>query len=202
MTPLTEIAHREIHIGEGDIVIDATAGNGNDTLFLARSVGPNGKVYAFDIQSEALDRTAARLAEVGIGHVQLVHGDHAHLRDFVEPQHHGWIAAVMFNLGYLPRGDKSIITRSASTITAIQAAMDLLRDGGTITILAYPGHVGGAEELAAVEQLLTEITPKNHAKSFSGSDGTRISPRLLVLTKLRQTTGEPRSGETAAEARG
>ncbi|HET6423373.1 MAG TPA: class I SAM-dependent methyltransferase [Planctomycetaceae bacterium] len=189
MTSLTEIAHREARVGTGDIVIDATAGNGHDALFLARTVGPRGKVYAFDIQREALDRTAARLAEAGISHVQLVHGDHAHLRDLVEPQHHGEIAAVMFNLGYLPRGDKTIITRAASTIAAIQAAMRLLRDGGTITILAYPGHAGGEEELAAVERLVTESLPTVSVETFSGDEGIRISPRLLVLTKLEQMTG-------------
>ncbi len=184
MTSLTEIAHRESNAQKTDIVIDATAGNGHDTLFLAQRVGPYGKVYAFDIQQAALDQTAARLAEVGMNNVRLIHDDHANMLSVVEPRHHGRISAVMFNLGYLPGGDRSIITKPSSTIAAIRAAIQLLRDGGKITILAYPGHPGGLEERAAVERLLAEVTPALMVKWYTGEEGTRISPKLLVITRM------------------
>lgn len=181
--PLTKIAHRKCNAQKADIVIDATAGNGHDTVFLAERVGPYGKVYAFDIQQAALDQTAARLAEAQLTNVRLICMDHAQMLSVVEPRHHGRISTVMFNLGYLPRGNKAIITHSASTVTAIRAAMELLRDGGAITILAYPGHPGGDAELAAVEQLVDEIQPEFLVDRYAGNSCNRASPVLLVLTK-------------------
>lgn len=183
MVPLTEIAHRKCYAQKADIVIDATAGNGHDTLFLAESVGPYGKVYAFDIQQAALDQTAARLQAAQLTNVRLICADHAQMLTVVEPRHHGRISTVMFNLGYLPRGDKAIITHPASTVTAIRAAMELLRDGGTLTILAYPGHPGGETELAAVEQLVNEAQSEFMVDRYAGNNRNRASPVLLVLKK-------------------
>ena len=188
--PLTEIAHRESGVHPADIVIDATAGNGHDTLFLAQRVGPDGLVYAFDIQQTALNHTAARLAESQLTNVRFIHDDHANMLQMIESQHHGRIAAVMFNLGYLPRGDKSIVTRTVSTVAAIRAATLLLREGGTITILAYPGHPGGEAEQAAVEQLVDELQSEFHLDRYAGVAGSRISPQLLVLTK-RYAASDP-----------
>lgn len=184
MISLTEQAHRVCNARKGDIVIDATAGNGHDTLFLARSVGPFGTVYAFDIQADALQITAERLAEAEITNVKLIHDDHARLTSWVEPHHHGRISTVMFNLGYRPGGDKSLITRSESTLAAITAGIQLLRVGGTMTILAYPGHPGGREEMAVVEQIVSEVTPRLLARWYTGAAGTKAAPRLLVLTKV------------------
>ncbi len=186
MLSLTEEAHRECNAGPSDIVIDATAGNGHDTLFLAERVGPFGKVYAFDIQEEALKITAARLAAAGVTNVRLIHDDHARMLQVVEPQDHGRIATVMFNLGYLPRGDKTIITKTPSTLAAIRAAIQLLRVGGTLTILAYPGHPGGLEETTAVERVLAEQSPHLLVKFYAGHSAAQSSPRLLVLTKINR----------------
>lgn len=183
MLSLTELAHRECGAGQADIVIDATAGNGHDTLFLAERVGPFGKVYAFDIQAAALDCTAARLAAAGITNVRLIHDDHANMLQAIDPQHHGRISTVMFNLGYLPGSDKTIVTKIASTLAAIDAAIKLLRDSGTLTILAYPGHPGGIEETVAVEHAIRERSPHLSAKRFTGKAGAKFSPQLLVLTK-------------------
>lgn len=156
------MAHKlvEERIREGDTAVDATIGGGNDTLFLARLVGTSGRVYGFDIQAEALERAKERLIGADALHtdsqrlvterVQLFLAGHEHMEDRVPASAHGKVAAVMFNLGYLPGGDHSVITNAQSTIPALAAALRLLRAGGVLTVVVYPGHPGGDEEAAAV----------------------------------------------------
>ncbi|BCX46383.1 rRNA methylase [Haloferula helveola] len=146
----TQLAHEVIAaaVGPGDTVVDATAGNGHDTLFLARLVGQGGKVVAFDIQEEAVESTRRRLGDAGMeGHVTLHRESHTAMTSRLEP---GAAAAVMFNLGYLPGGDHALITEAGETIEALEAAMTVLRPGGLITVVCYPGHAGGDDEAAAV----------------------------------------------------
>ncbi|GAW92309.1 tRNA (mnm(5)s(2)U34)-methyltransferase [Calderihabitans maritimus] len=139
---------------EGQTAVDATAGNGHDTLFLAKQVGPGGKVYAFDIQQEALDITARRLRSNGIEtQVDLIRAGHENMDQYVKEP----VQAAMFNLGYLPGGDHRCITRPDSTVRAIGKAMELLQPGGIITIVIYTGHPGGREEAEAVEKMAREI---------------------------------------------
>lgn len=110
MIRITEIAQKQVAevLREGDRAVDATAGNGWDTLFLARLVGPDGRVYAFDIQQAALDETAALLRKNKLlERVDLIHAGHEAMASYVKEP----VAAVMFNLGYLPGGDHSIVTR-------------------------------------------------------------------------------------------
>ena len=138
-------------IAPGDITIDATAGNGFDTLFLADAVGPNGLVYAIDIQPAAIERVKVKLTEANlVDRVALCVGDHAELESFVLPEHRIRVACAMFNLGYLPLSDKSIVTRVESSLPAIRTASTMLRPGGVLTILAYVGDDGGRAEADAV----------------------------------------------------
>ncbi|HSI67470.1 MAG TPA: class I SAM-dependent methyltransferase, partial [Planococcus sp. (in: firmicutes)] len=100
-------------VAPGDSVIDATAGNGHDTHFLAQLTGSEGKVYAFDIQQEAIDATGKRISE--FSHVQLVLDSHDKIGQYVNEE----ISAAVFNLGYLPKGDHTIITKAKSTLSAM-----------------------------------------------------------------------------------
>ncbi|WP_166241251.1 class I SAM-dependent methyltransferase [Paenibacillus turpanensis] len=136
----------------GDLAIDATMGNGNDTLVLAKLVGHTGHVFGFDVQAEALQQTQERLGQHGLdsNRITLLLRDHADMLDSIPPGLHGKCAAVMFNLGYLPGADPSVITRTDSTLRALEAALTLLRPGGVITAVVYPGHAGGGEEADAV----------------------------------------------------
>ncbi len=135
----------------GGPVIDATAGNGHDTLFLARASGAGGRVHAFDVQAGALEETARRLREHGLdGRVCLHHQPHERMGETLPPDIRGRVAAVLFNLGYLPGSNKRVITRSETTLAALGEALDWVRPGGVVTVVAYPGHDGGAEEAAAV----------------------------------------------------
>lgn len=135
------------HIRTGDRVLDATAGQGHDTLFLAQCVGEEGRVFAFDIQQEAVQATTARLQAAALMHrVILYHAAHEHLAHYVrEP-----LAAAVFNCGYLPGGDKSRSTQAQSTLAAMRQAVDLLRPQGVLVAVLYPGHAAGATEANAV----------------------------------------------------
>ena len=132
------------HLGEGDIAVDFTMGNGGDTLFLSKTVGESGKVYAFDIQEEALTSTRTFLEENGApNNYELICASHHRVKEFVE----GPIKAGMFNLGYLPRsGKKFITTMRETTMPAVEAAIDLLAPDGALIVAIYPGHEEGALE--------------------------------------------------------
>ncbi|MBR4441998.1 MAG: class I SAM-dependent methyltransferase [Clostridia bacterium] len=130
-------------VGEGARVIDGTMGNGHDTLWLAELVGGMGRVYAFDIQREAVERTRARLEEAGLSQrAVLFHAGHERIAELVpEP-----VDAAVFNLGWLPGADKALRTQADTTLAAANAALDKLKEGGLLTICAYPGHEEGRVE--------------------------------------------------------
>lgn len=186
MIPLTEIAQTLVRstLKSGDIAIDATAGNGFDTQFLAESVGPTGMVYGFDIQLAAIQATSRRLAEACLNNVQLLQRDHAEMRSAIPLEFHGRISAIMWNLGYLPGGDKQLTTTLQSTLAAIQSGIALLADGGIMTIIAYTGHPGGLEETAAVEALLKGLNPNEYQFTEPSPASNRTSPpRLFVVRR-------------------
>lgn len=186
MKRLTELAHDEVRqvVSAGDVVIDATAGNGYDTCFLAELVGPQGTVHAFDVQQEALTSTAARLKALDLAWCRLHHASHAEMSEIVPQEAHGHVAAVMFNLGYLPGGDKQQITTADSTRAALRQAMELLRPGGLISILAYLGHPGGQQEAKAIEQSLVDIDPQRFSVEFHLTpNATPTAPRLYLVRK-------------------
>lgn len=153
--PLTRLAHELLrqHLRPGDIAIDATAGNGHDTLFLAQQVGSQGSVHAYDIQVQALQTTRDRLKHAACGaRVHLHETSHEHLLETLPDDYPGQISAITFNLGYLPGSDHRITTRSESTMAALQQSLKLLRRGGVLSILAYRGHPGGQEEADRIDQ--------------------------------------------------
>lgn len=151
--PLTAIAQQEVGklLHAGDLAVDATIGNGHDCLFLARSVAPGGRVIGFDVQTAALDAARSRLDEAGLaGLVDLYHRGHEHMADTVPTTWRGRLAAVMFNLGYLPGGDKAVITHASTTLPALRQGFALLRTGGLLTVMLYRGHSGADDEVSAV----------------------------------------------------
>ncbi len=127
----------------GDVVIDATMGNGHDTLTLCEAVGPEGRVYAFDIQAEAAAETEKLLRSRGVSaRARLINDGHERMKEYVKEP----VSAAVFNLGWLPGGDHSITTRWETTSQAVAAALDLLKPGGVLVICAYPGHAEGDRE--------------------------------------------------------
>jgi tRNA1(Val) A37 N6-methylase TrmN6 len=137
---------------EGNTAVDATCGNGHDTLFLASRVGATGRVLAFDIQEQAIANTRERLAQAKLlSRVTLVRADHSSLARYVD----GPVHAVMFNLGYLPGGDHSLMTRPETTVAALEVSLSLLCSGGIVTVVVYSGHSGGKTEYTAVREYLS-----------------------------------------------
>lgn len=145
-------------IEKGDIAVDATCGNGNDTLFLSTLVGPEGHVYGFDIQQQAIDNTNTLLHEQNRKNVTLIHDSHANVDTYIKEQTP--LAAAVFNLGYLPRSDKKIITKPNTTLTAVTKLLKLLRNGGLLVLVVYAGHPGGSEEKNAVLKYTTTLDQK------------------------------------------
>ena len=188
---LIEFAHQLVRevVRPGEVVIDATAGNGHDSLFLARLVGPQGTVFAFDVQPQAIEQTQRRLNEAGCANVALLQYDHARLQAAVRERCQDEIAVVMFNLGYLPGSDKTVTTRMESTLAAIDGAIELLRPGGMLTVIAYPGHPGGAEEAAAVEERLGPLPDDRfEVRKTESNSSTHAAPILFSIIR-RSTDG-------------
>ncbi len=176
----------------GDHAADLTAGNGNDTLFLFGCVGATGRVLAFDIQEEALERTGERLVEAGAEvcrweggelpnrrGVYLIQEDHARLGRFCrEP-----LRAAIANLGYLPGGDPHLVTRAESTATALCAALECLGPGGRLAVVVYVGHPTGKEEAARVERIFVALPPEGWSTLRLSAPNRPSSPYLLLAEK-------------------
>jgi predicted methyltransferase len=172
----------------GDIAVDATAGGGVDTLFLSRLAGVDGKVFAFDVQDAALDHTRLRLeaaiaAGESLAETTLLLAGHERMAELVPTELHGRIAAVMFNLGYLPGADKALITQPATTLVALEAALLLLRGGGVLSIVVYPGHEGGDTEAATVEAWASGVPPAVGQCVLYRFPQRLNSPYLIALVK-------------------
>ncbi len=143
------------HLGEGDVCADFTMGNGHDTEFLSKTVGERGKVYAFDIQKSAVESTERNLKAAGCPeNYVLINDSHHNLKKYItEP-----IKAGMFNLGYLPGGDKSITTMRETTLPAIRDAIEMLGKDAILNIAVYPGHLEGELEGKEIEEMLSEYS--------------------------------------------
>ena len=179
---VTERCHRILaeYIKEGDIAVDCTAGNGHDTLFLARTVGEAGKVYAFDVQKKAIENTSRFLSESGIdiSNVSLIYDSHANLADYVSHP-----SIIMYNLGYMPGGDHSITTTETDTLKSLEIALDLVAPGGIITVIAYPGHAEGAREMDSIKSLLSELKPDQFEVVTITQDNRKKAPILYMVRK-------------------
>ena len=183
------LAHDAVRsvVQPGDHVVDATAGNGHDTVFLAELVGEGGLVTAFDIQDQALATTWQRLETAELkGRVALVHQGHETMVQHCEPG----LAAVMFNLGYLPSADHAVITTEKTTLSALEQAFSLLKEGGMLTCLCYPGHPGGEQEAETVTHWFR--AQSNVAKITGLADHSLERPFLLTLHKQKGPLPEGR----------
>ncbi|EEI18431.1 class I SAM-dependent methyltransferase [Lentilactobacillus hilgardii] len=173
-------------VSTGDQVIDGTIGNGNDTLLLAKLVGENGTVYGFDIQQQALQHTISLLEKnlSGLQNVQLYKKSHAEIDNVLD--NNVRISAAIFNLGYLPGGDKSIITKSTSTLTALTTCLKKLQVGGLVVIVVYYGHPGGKKEEKSVVDFCQNLPQKNFAVlNYSFVNQAHEPPFVLAIQKLK-----------------
>ncbi len=179
----TQIAHLMVSqvLQPGDQAVDATAGNGLDSVFLAGRVGPKGQVYTFDIQKEALEVTADKLKEQKIDQqVKLIQDGHEKLSDYInEP-----VTAFMYNLGYLPGGGSRITTRFDTTLRSIQQALILLKPGGIITVIMYPGHREGKVEKDGLLPVFNSLPATEFiAFHYNYLNRRSVPPELVVIQK-------------------
>jgi len=173
------------YVSEGDVVIDATSGNGHDTLALARLVGSAGKVYSFDIQQAAIENTKLLLEKEGFfDNYELILGSHHLMNELIPESHHGNISAVVFNLGYLPGGGKDRTTLPATTLEAVKQSLAMIRPGGIVAAIIYSGHPQGAEEKEALLRFSKALPHKEyHAACLSLINQQENPPELLLITK-------------------
>ncbi|CEW40778.1 SAM-dependent methyltransferase [Streptococcus pneumoniae] len=162
-----------------DVVVDATMGNGHDTLFLAKLAK---QVYAFDIQKQALEKTQERLHQADLTNAQLILQGHETLDQFVIKAKAG-----IFNLGYLPSADKSVITRPQTTIEALEKLCGLLVKGGRIAIMIYYGHEGGDLERDAVLDFVIQLNQQEYtAAIYRTLNQINNPPFLVMIEKLER----------------
>ena len=166
-------------ITQEDIVVDATMGNGHDTLFLAKLAK---QVYAFDIQEQALEKTSQRLEEAGLTNAELILQGHETVDQFVRE-----VKAAIFNLGYLPSADKSIITQPQTTLDALDKLCHMLVKGGRIAIMIYYGHEGGDIERDAVMDFVSQLPQQEYtATIYRTLNQINNPPFLVMIEKLER----------------
>ena len=166
-------------IQPGDICIDATMGNGNDTLLLSSLCGKDGHVFAFDIQEAALINTRKRLMEADAPqNYTLLLESHTNIEHYVDP---GTVSCITFNLGYLPGGDHTKVTHADTSIAALSKSLDLLQKGGLISLCIYSGGDSGFEERNAVLAWLKELNPHKYLVIRSDYYNRPNNPPIPVL---------------------
>ena len=188
LTKITDInkLYLENIINEGDIVVDATMGNGYDTKYLAKKVGEEGFVYSFDIQDVAIKSTKKMLDKENLTHrVKLILDGHENMDKYIKEQ----VSCVLFNLGYLPRADHSIITKPQTTIKAIEHSLNLLKPHGVISIAIYTGHEGGLNEKNSVCEFVKKID-QNEFNVLESRFINQINnpPQLILIEKKKEHT--------------
>lgn len=158
-----------------DTVIDATLGNGQDAFFLAPLCG---NLIGIDIQKQAIE-SAYKL--LNSEKVKYIHGSHETFPDYLAPQS---VKLIVYNLGYLPRGDKSIVTKTDSTIESLKNAVPLIMVGGMISVTCYSGHSEGAKEEKAVLEFASKLNPKEWCACHQRWLNRELCPSLVLLTRF------------------
>lgn len=172
-------------VKSGDITVDATLGNGHDTLFLANLVGETGHVYGFDIQKEAVASSAERVQNNGLAErVTLFQQGHENLYNLIPEENHGKITGAIFNLGYLPGSDKTIVTTPSTTISAVEQLLNIMAPEGIIVIVIYHGHPGGEDERDQLLQFCEQLDQKTaHVLMYQFLNQKNHPPFIVAIEK-------------------
>ncbi len=182
----------------GDWALDGTAGNGHDTLFLVNLIGDAGKVFAFDIQQSALEKTMERLDATGVAHrCKFCLGGHERLLEVLPRECLGKLKASMFNFGYLPGSDKEITTKQKTSVEAIAQLMDFICPGGVISLHLYAGHVGGAGELKAITSFCCALPYSEWRIAQYSIINKQRNREVLILGEKRRVEDEDRDDPVA-----
>ena len=186
-TPITQYCHERIQqmIKEPLLCIDATAGTGKDTVFLAKLVGEKGRVISMDIQEMAIEQTKKRLLKERLSdRAEVVLDSNAHMDKYAQKDS---VSLIMFNLGYLPGGDHSLSTKADTTIEALEKGLNLLHEGGMISLLIYSGGDSGFEEKKQVLAWLRELTDDKYTVLVEAFYNKPNNPPLPVYILKNET---------------
>ena len=165
----------------GAVAVDATLGNGHDALWLCGLVGENGRVYGFDVQAEAVERSRARLVEAGVeARATLILDGHQNMLSYVPPES---ADAVMFNLGWLPGSAHGVTTQTETTLEAVTAALDVLKEDGVMTVCVYPGHEEGARERDALLSWARGLDERSYDVMLRAYLNQSGDPPLMIAIK-------------------
>lgn len=172
----------ESKLAEGDIAIDCTMGNGNDTAYLCSLVGEKGKVYAFDIQEDAVVNTEKNLRELNLlNRAELIFDGHENIDKYIKEK----VKLAIFNLGYLPKGNHEITTKSDTTIEAVKKCIELLQPNGIILLVIYYGHESGKAEKEDIENFTVELNQKEYnVVKISFTNQVNCPPELICIEKV------------------
>lgn len=185
-TTQTALLFLSQYLHPGETAVDATCGNGHDTLTLARLGAKT--IYGFDIQPQALSATKEALLQEGLysEHIHLILDGHENMRQYVKEP----VQAVMFNLGYLPSSSKEIVTRTETTLKAVSEALALLKEGGLLCITMYSGHPGGQEEKAALLSFAGALDKTRYHAVYLNMLNQRNHPPEILLITLKRGVGK------------
>lgn len=174
------LCKQKLHLG--DVAIDCTMGNGMDTSFLCELVGEGGKVYAFDIQEIAIENTRKRLKDMNlIERAELILDGHQNVDQYVSEK----VKFVIFNLGYLPKGDHTVVTEAKTSLKAIEKCLKLLQKNGVILLILYPGHESGREEKQTILEYVSKLSQKEYSVShLHFMNQVNNPPELVCIERL------------------
>jgi len=170
-------------VDKGETVIDATCGNGHDTLFLSKLVDDDGHVFAFDIQKQAIETTRHLLEQQNRTNVTLILDNHANIDQYIQVDDE--ISAAIFNLGYLPRSDKTVITEGETTIAALEEILVRLKQKGIIVLVVYHGHDGGEEEKETILKYVVRLDQKKYNVLKYGFINQRNNPPFIIAIEKK-----------------
>lgn len=170
------------YLSPGDAAIDATCGNGNDTIALAKMGA--GTVYAFDIQKKAIQQTKAALIRENLDseNIHLIENGHERMAAHVKEK----VKVILFNLGYLPSSSKTIVTKKETTLAAVSQGLTLLQKDGLLCITMYSGHPGGAEEKQVLLDFSKTLDEKKYHVAYVNMLNQRNHPPELLLITLKR----------------
>lgn len=174
----------EKHLVENSVVVDATVGNGNDALKMISQLGPDGCLYGFDIQKEALEVAEQLLRSRGYHNYKLILQGHENMQEHLKAE---TVDMIMFNLGYLPKGDKSLTTKLDTTLEGIKSSLTLLKYGGLLLVACYPGHENGMTEYQGLQAYFEGLNQKQFNVFHSHFINQKNHPpTLFVIEKTNK----------------
>ncbi|WP_099203263.1 tRNA (mnm(5)s(2)U34)-methyltransferase [Miniphocaeibacter massiliensis] len=159
--------------------VDMTAGNGNDIYNIAKTVNINSKIYGFDILEKAIEKSKEKLSKLTIN-CKLILDSHSNIKNYIYTK----IDLAIYNLGFLPGGDKNITTNYSTVLESLNYLITMLNNGGIVIFTFYPGHKSGLEESEKIEEYLSKLNQKEYnVLKFNFINQINNPPYVVVIER-------------------